>query len=133
MPNLDNRSDYRKEICTRVCEKIKELREHSGMTQAELAKKANIAQSTLSYVEAGSKSPTIDTMAALAEALGVPLRMLMPEEETPGTFTVKSPTAQNLPTLTDDDYLRLKEMFAFAYDKFVAPQPKRSHKKKKNR
>ena len=80
MSNLENRSDYRKEVCARVCEKIKELREHSGMTQAELAKKANIAQSTLSYVEAGSKSPTIDTMAALSEALGVPLRMLMPEE-----------------------------------------------------
>ena len=57
---------------------IKELRQKLGMTQTELARKAGIKQGVLSYIENGkTKNPRIDTMQAIAAALGVPVERLM--------------------------------------------------------
>lgn len=57
---------------------IKELRQKLGMTQTELAKRAGIKQGVLSYIENGkTKNPRIDTMQAIAAALGVPVERLM--------------------------------------------------------
>lgn len=57
---------------------IKELRQKLGMTQTELARKAGIKQGVLSYIESGkTKNPRIDTMQAIAAALGVPVERLM--------------------------------------------------------
>jgi transcriptional regulator with XRE-family HTH domain len=48
------------------------------MTQTELAKRAGIKQGVLSYIESGkTKNPRIDTMQAIAAALGVPVERLM--------------------------------------------------------
>lgn len=49
---------------------IKQAREQKRMSQNELAKRAGLAQSTLSYIESGEKSPTMDTLQAIAVALG---------------------------------------------------------------
>ena len=51
---------------------IKELRRKKGLTQAKLAEIAGIRQGVLSYIESGrTKHPRIDTMTAIAKALGV--------------------------------------------------------------
>lgn len=49
--------------------RIKEMREERHLSQAALAEKAMIAQSTLSYIEAGKKSPTYETLRAIGEGL----------------------------------------------------------------
>lgn len=57
---------------------IKELRLKRGWTQTKLAEKAGIRQGVLSYIESGrTKHPRIDTLSAIAAALGVPVEKLM--------------------------------------------------------
>ena len=51
---------------------VKALRKWRGMTQAELAEKAEIQQGFCSEIEAGSKRGSEETMARLAKALDVP-------------------------------------------------------------
>lgn len=51
--------------------KIKEIRIEKGLTQVELARKANISQSYLSELESNKKSPTLRQLCKIAEALNV--------------------------------------------------------------
>ena len=51
---------------------IRELRVKRGWSQSELARRAGIRQGVLSYIESGrTKHPRIDTLTAIAAALGV--------------------------------------------------------------
>lgn len=57
---------------------IKQLRRKLGLTQTELARRAGIKQGVLSYIENGrTKHPRVDTLAAIAAALGVSIEDLM--------------------------------------------------------
>ena len=57
---------------------IKRLRRKLGITQTELARRAGIRQGVLSYIENGrTKHPRIDTLAAIANALGVTIEDLI--------------------------------------------------------
>ena len=57
---------------------IREIRMKQGLSQNELAKRAGIRQGVLSYIESGrTKNPRIDTLAAIAKALGVPVDKLL--------------------------------------------------------
>ena len=57
---------------------IRELRMKQGISQNELAHRAGIKQSVLSYIESGrTKNPRIDTLAAIAAALCVPVEKLI--------------------------------------------------------
>ena len=52
--------------------KIKECREKAGLSQTELAKKAQISRTTLSGLESGTvKITTTGTLLKIAEALGM--------------------------------------------------------------
>jgi transcriptional regulator with XRE-family HTH domain len=53
--------------------KIRMLRDESGYTQEELAAKARVAHRALQRLEAGIGNPTLETLAALAASLGVPV------------------------------------------------------------
>lgn len=56
-----------------LAKNVKRLREIAGLTQMELAKKAGIAQTAISYIEnEEGKSPSIETIERVADALGVP-------------------------------------------------------------
>lgn len=50
---------------------LAELRNHNFLTQAELAKRAGVGQSTIAKIEQGDSRPRHKTARALAEALGV--------------------------------------------------------------
>lgn len=52
---------------------IRRLRKDAGLTQEELAEKAKIANRALQRLEAGDGNPTIETLAAIAQAVGAPL------------------------------------------------------------
>jgi len=51
--------------------KIRKLRELAHISQCELALKAGIAQSTLSYIENGKKAPQFDTLSAICRGLDI--------------------------------------------------------------
>jgi len=51
-------------------------REHRGMTQQELAKRAGISTPYLSQIETGKRQGTVETLSAIARSLDVPLDAL---------------------------------------------------------
>ena len=53
------------------CERLKELRLKSEMTQDELAKKINISTSTISFYESGAREPNLSTLISLAKIFNV--------------------------------------------------------------
>jgi|SaaInlStandDraft_3_1057020.scaffolds.fasta_scaffold294249_1 transcriptional regulator with XRE-family HTH domain len=57
--------------------KIKQARKSAGLSQGGLSKKSGVAQSTLSYIEKGAKSPTMDTMVAICNGLSISLLDLL--------------------------------------------------------
>jgi transcriptional regulator with XRE-family HTH domain len=61
----------------RVAEAIKTRRELLGLTLRALASRSGVSSSMISDVERGTKSPTIATLSALAQALGVPISALV--------------------------------------------------------
>lgn len=56
-----------------VCENIRRIREASGLTQFELAKKIGCSQSSLSKYETGDLGVDADCLYSIAQALGVPV------------------------------------------------------------
>ena len=57
---------------------IKRLRAKLGLTQDDLAKKADIKYTTLMKVESGTvNKPSVQTMAKIAKALGVSIEDLI--------------------------------------------------------
>ncbi len=60
--------------------RIKELREHSGLSQGELAKLLGVHTSQLSRWEKGERQPSINQLMSIARALGVTLDYLLNAE-----------------------------------------------------
>jgi transcriptional regulator with XRE-family HTH domain len=56
---------------------LRRERERSGISLTELARRAGIAKSTLSQLEAGTGNPSVETLWALGVALGVPISRLV--------------------------------------------------------
>jgi transcriptional regulator with XRE-family HTH domain len=56
---------------------LRRERERAGISLAELARRAGLAKSTLSQLEAGSGNPSIETLWSLGVALGVPFSRLV--------------------------------------------------------
>lgn len=52
--------------------RIRELRLAAGLTQAELARRTGIHRPNIARVEAGRHTPSLETLARLAAAIGVP-------------------------------------------------------------
>jgi HTH-type transcriptional repressor of puuD len=57
----------------KVGNRITQLRNEHNISITALAKQAGIAQSTLSYIESGENSPTVETVEKLCAAMGVTL------------------------------------------------------------
>jgi len=58
--------------------KIKSLRQKAGFSQDELARKSDVAYTTLTKIETGViKSPSVFVVAKIAKALGVPMEDLL--------------------------------------------------------
>lgn len=60
-----------------IARALRRERESAELSLTELAKRAGIAKSTLSQLESGSGNPSVETLWALAVALGVPLSRLV--------------------------------------------------------
>lgn len=56
---------------------MKHARGRAGLSISELAKRAGVAKSTLSQLEAGSGNPSVETLWAIATALDLPVSALL--------------------------------------------------------
>jgi transcriptional regulator with XRE-family HTH domain len=65
------------EVVAVVATSLRRERARAGISLTELARRAGIAKSTLSQLEAGSGNPSLETLWALGVALGVPLSRLV--------------------------------------------------------
>ncbi|MEU0006612.1 XRE family transcriptional regulator [Streptomyces sp. NPDC006314] len=71
-----------------IAASLKRERTRAGLSLSELAKRAGIAKSTLSQLEAASGNPSVETIWALGVALGVPFSVLV-EQPTPSVQVIR--------------------------------------------
>jgi len=64
----------------RFAERLRMLREKTGMTVEELAEKTGVSKITLYTWENASRSPVNDDLPIVAQALNVNVRTLLPKE-----------------------------------------------------
>ncbi|MDQ3579633.1 MAG: XRE family transcriptional regulator [Actinomycetota bacterium] len=69
---------------------LRVLRERSGLSLSELARRSEIAKGTLSQLESGTGNPTIETVFSLSNALGVPVSSLLVASAQPDVVLVRS-------------------------------------------
>ena len=60
--------------------RIREIRLRHGLSQAEFAKAAGVSNDTLSRLELGRHSPSLDTMVKLGNALGLTVIGLLKDD-----------------------------------------------------
>ncbi|MFE6159536.1 helix-turn-helix domain-containing protein [Streptomyces sp. NPDC056486] len=72
-----------------VAAALRRERAKAGISLSELAKRAGIAKSTLSQLEAATGNPGIETLWALAVALGVPFSVLV-ESPAPAVTVIRA-------------------------------------------
>ncbi|MFF0311406.1 helix-turn-helix domain-containing protein [Streptosporangium sp. NPDC004379] len=60
-----------------IAASIRRERERAGLSLSELSRRAGLAKSTLSQLEAGTGNPSVETLWALGVALGVPFGHLV--------------------------------------------------------
>ncbi len=56
---------------------LQNLREMRGLTQAELGSRAGIAAASISHFETGQRSPALESLVKLADALSVSVDVLL--------------------------------------------------------
>ncbi len=71
-----------------IARNLRRWRMTRGMTLTALAEQAGVAKSTVSLIERGQGNPSIDTVWALAAALGVPFASLFHDEPPADDVTV---------------------------------------------
>lgn len=84
------------EVVRLFAARLRELRHSRGMTQAELARLANITTSYIGRLEAGGAAPGIDLVGRLAAALGTTLNDLLPTTPSPDTQAALKEQARRL-------------------------------------
>ena len=62
---------------------LKDLRNNSKLSQAELAERSGISQGYLSSLERGEKQPTLPVLKRLAEAFGISVSALIEDDNKP--------------------------------------------------
>jgi len=60
---------------------LREARRRAGLSQAELAVRAGVAQSVISVYESGRRQPALPTLAALIKATGFDLDVRLRQRE----------------------------------------------------
>jgi len=68
-----------------IARAVREQRKAAGLTQAELAERAELAFETVSRVESGREPPSLRTAVSLADALDLPLDVVVGRTRAAGT------------------------------------------------
>lgn len=67
------------ELRTRIAHSLRRHREAAGISVSELARRSGISKATVSQLENGSGNPSVETLWALGDALGIPFADLVDE------------------------------------------------------
>ena len=67
-------------VAVQVGANVRRLRQAQGLTSGDLARSAGISAAMLSRLETGDVSPSLETLAALADALGIAMASLLKED-----------------------------------------------------
>lgn len=102
----------------RIANRVRDLREGQGLTQAALARLARTSRSQVANVERGERAATVSTLEAFARALGVRLVDLLDAEE----IVLRNPPdrAQKIAATLRDrgpDYMRAVEGLIVSLDR----------------
>lgn len=84
------------EVVRLFAARLREVRHSRGMTQADLARQAQVTTSYIGRLEAGGAAPGIDLVDRLARALGTTATDLMPTTASPDTLTALRDQARRL-------------------------------------
>jgi transcriptional regulator with XRE-family HTH domain len=84
-----------------VADGLRRERQRAGMTLTELARRAGIGKSTLSELESGAGNPSLETLWALAVALGIPVSRLLEPPASPVNL-VRAGDGPTLATATSE-------------------------------
>ena len=83
-----------------VSNRVRSLRERRGWSLSELARRAGIGIPFLSEIETGQSAPRLDTLVALAHALGAPLETFLYADDNPLEARLRAiETPENLSAL----------------------------------
>jgi transcriptional regulator with XRE-family HTH domain len=68
-------------VCEALANAIRERREANGLSLNRLAELTNLSRPMIRFIEAHERIPTIDTIARISRAFGVPCSKLLAEAE----------------------------------------------------
>jgi transcriptional regulator with XRE-family HTH domain len=71
----------RREVLTKLGEKMRSCRRERGLTQEALAAALHISVAYVSLIERGDRNPPYTTVVAMARALGVSVREIVPGDD----------------------------------------------------
>ena len=75
---------------------VREARKRAGLTQAALAERADVPQSTVSRIETGARVPSTDLVEGLVRAAGFEVRVALGEPD-PATESLFERTLRRTP------------------------------------
>ncbi len=70
--------EQRQALRDRIGERIEALRKLHGMTQEELARRAGLQRTHVGRIEGGKYAVTLETVQAIAEAMGMTIDIIDP-------------------------------------------------------
>lgn len=94
-----------------LADRLKRLRDHAGLTQAEVGNAAGCGGSVIHFIEAGRR-PGVDTLARIAAALNVPACWLAFGADGDEPFREKIPRPEPPPAAPPAELLDAKDVVA---------------------
>lgn len=85
-----------------IASNLRAERRRAGVSLSELARAAGVSKSTLSQLEAGAGNPSVETLWAVASALGIPFARLVETRTTP-VQVIRAADRASIPS-TQADY-----------------------------
>ncbi|MFD5224939.1 helix-turn-helix domain-containing protein [Microbacterium sp. NPDC058342] len=70
------------ELRERIAHSLRRERESAGLSVSELARRAGVSKATVSQLESGAGNPSVETLWAIGDALGVPFATLVDQSTT---------------------------------------------------
>ncbi len=67
------------QVRERIARALRRERERAGLSAAELSRRASVSKATISQLESGAANPSVETLWAIATALGVPFSIFVDE------------------------------------------------------
>lgn len=79
LPSMNDKSNnsYDESTNIRIGNNLRNIREHNGMTQKELANRLNVRQTAISYWETGKRQPDLNTIIKISEIFNVNLNAIL--------------------------------------------------------